>query len=70
MLGLFGIFGRSPDLKALNQERRDAGLQPRTVPETVKRAAGGIPAVAFADTVQLLGFCMIGRDQLFANAQR
>ena len=56
MLGFFNIFGRSPDLKALDQALRDAGVHPRTVPEAVKldgrsapaRGAGGrVPEAAF-----------------------
>ena len=76
MLGFFNIFGRSPDLKALDQALRDAGLHPRTVPEAVKltairllreRTGGGIPEAAFEDAGQLLGFCILGSDQFIAS---
>ena len=76
MLGFFNIFGRSPDLKALDQALRDAGLHPRTLPEAVKltavrllreRAGGSVPEAAFEDTTQLLGFCILGRNQFIAS---
>lgn len=76
MFGLFNMFGRSPDLKALDQVLRDAGLHPGTVPEAVKltairllreSVASSIPEAAFKDTGQLLGFCMLGRDQFIAS---
>lgn len=53
---------------------RNASLHPRTVPEAVKltavrllreSAAGSIPEAE--DTAQLLGFCMLGRDQFIAS---
>ena len=75
MLG-FNIFGRSPDLKALDQSLRNAGVHPRTVPGAVKLTAvrllrdsadGSIPEVAFEDAGQLLGFCMLGSDQFIAS---
>ena len=36
MLGSFGIFGRSHDLKRLDQELLGVALHPRLVPEAVK----------------------------------
>lgn len=78
MLGLFNIFGRSDDLKALDQELREAGLHPRIVPEAVKltivrllrdEAGRGarISDAAFAGAAQLLGYCMLGPDQFVAS---
>ena len=76
MLGFFNIFGRSPDLKALDQAPRDAGVHPRTVPAAVKlaavrllreRASGSIPDAAFGDAGHLLGFCMLGSGQFIAS---
>lgn len=78
MLGLFNLFGRSDDLKALDQALREAGVHPRTVPEAVKlttirllrdaRGAGGrIPDAACAEAAQLLGYCILGPDQFVAS---
>jgi len=78
MLGLFNLFGRSDDLKALDQALREAGVHPQTVPEAVKltavrllKAAPGagarIPDTAYAEAAQLLGYCMLGREQFVAS---
>ena len=78
MLGLFNLFGRSDDLKALDQALREAGVHPRTVPEAVKlttvrllketRGAGArIPDAAYAEAAQLLGYCMLGPNQFVAS---
>lgn len=77
MLGLFQLFGRSPELKALDNALRNAGLHPRTVPDAVKLTAirllreahpgASIPEAAFEDAAQLLGFCMLGKDQFIAS---
>lgn len=78
MLGLFNLFGRSRELVALDRELREAGLHPRTVPEAVKltvlrllkeRAGTGprTPDHAFDDAAQLLGYCMLGRNQFIAS---
>ena len=77
MLGLFNLFGRSPDLKALDRALRNAGLHPRAVPEAVKltavrllraaSAGAGISDAAFEDAGQLLGFCVLGENQFIAS---
>src|SRR6056297_728075 len=78
MLGLFNLFGRSRELVALDRELREAGLHPRTVPEAVKltvlrlvkeRGSTGprTPDHAFHDAAQLLGYCMLGRNQFIAS---
>lgn len=78
MLGLFNIFGRSDDLKALDLELREAGLHPRIVPEAVKltivrllkdQAGPGarIADAGFCDAAMLLGYCMLGPDQFTAS---
>ena len=78
MLGLFHFFGRSPDLKALDRALGEAGLHPRSVPEAVKlttvrllkedASVGARPSeAAYHDAAQLLGFCMLGRDQFIAS---
>lgn len=78
MLGLFNLFGRSDDLKALDQALRDAGVHPRTVPEAVKLtavrllkeaqgAATRIPDAAHAEAAQLLCYCILGPEQFVAS---
>jgi hypothetical protein len=78
MLGLFNLFGRSDDLKALDQALREAGVHPRTVPEAVKLttvrllkeapgAGARIPDAAYAEAAQLLGYCMLGPEQFVAS---
>ena len=77
MLGLFRFFGRSAELVALDQGLRGVGLHPRAVPEAVKLTAvrilkhvapgGRISDAACEDAAQLLGFCMLGRNQFIAS---
>ena len=77
MFGLFNLFGRAPELKALDDALREAGLHPQTVPEAVKlttvrllkeaNAGASLSGAAYADAAQLLGFCMLGRDQFIAS---
>ena len=77
MFGLFQLFGRSPDLKALDRALREAGLHPRTVPEAVKITAvrllkeasvgAPLPEAAFDDAAELLGYCVLGHDQFVAS---
>jgi hypothetical protein len=76
MIGFFGIFGRSSELRRLDQALREVDLHPRTVPEAVKlttlkllkEAHGEKPEPpAFAAAAELLGYCMLG-PQGFAEA--
>jgi hypothetical protein len=78
MFGLFQLFGRSRELKALDHALRDAGLHPRTVPEAVKitavrllnqesSAGAGLAEAEYNDAAQLLGYCMLGHDQFVAS---
>ena len=71
MLGLFGIFGRSLDLKRLDQALLGVGLHPRLVPEAVKLTtlkllgevgAGRDPA-SYAAAAELLGYCILGAQE-------
>ena len=71
MLGLFGIFGRSHDLKRLDQALLRVGLHPRLVPEAVKLTtlkllgevgAGRDPA-SYAAAAELLGYCILGSQE-------
>ena len=69
MLGLFGIFGRSTELRRLDEALRGVGLHPRRVPEAVKlttlkllkEAHGASPDPrAVAAAAALLGYCLPG----------
>ena len=68
MLGLFGIFGRSHDLKRLDQALLGVGLHPRLVPEAVKlttikllgEAGVGSDSASSAAAAELLGYCVLG----------
>ena len=76
-LGLFGIFGRSGDLRAFDQALRSVDLHPKLVPEAVKltvcallkdHAPGGEPVPAtYRAAAEIVGYCMIGADP-FASA--
>ena len=76
-LGLFGIFGRSADLRQLDQALRSVDLHPRLVPEAVKltavallkdHAIGPEPAPqSYRAAAELLAYCIIGAEA-FAGA--
>ena len=76
-LGLFGVFGRSEDLKQLDSALRSVDLHPRMVPEAVKlavvrlmqdHAIRAFPAPqAYRAAAEILGYCMIGAEG-FAGA--
>lgn len=76
-LGLFGIFGRSADLRQLDQALRSVDVHPRLVPEAVKltavallkdHAVGPEPAPqAYRAAAEVLAYCMIGAEA-FAGA--
>ena len=69
-LGLFGIFGRSPELRQLDQTFRSLDVHPRLVPEAVKltivslledHATGGKPAPqAYRAAAEIVGYCIMG----------
>jgi hypothetical protein len=69
-LGLFGIFGRSPKLRQLDQAFRALDLHPRLVPEAVKltivslledHAVNGEPTLqAYRNAAEIVGYCMLG----------
>jgi hypothetical protein len=70
-LGLFGVFGRSEDLRALDQALRPAGLHPALVPDAVKLTVlnllkdtrGEDPsALDYGETATLLAYCALGRE--------
>jgi hypothetical protein len=70
-IGLFGIFGRSSDLRQVDQALRSLDIHPRLVPEAVKLTiasllkedAGGEPAPrAYRTAAEVVGYCMIGPE--------
>ncbi len=78
MLGLFGIFGRSERLQALDQALRVFDVHPRTVPEALKLAtikllqkasgASSKPSDAdYSNAAELLGYAILGPDQFVAS---
>ncbi len=68
MLGFFGIFGRSHELRRLDQALRGVGLHPLLLPEAVKLTtlkllgeAGANPDPRpYAAAAELLGYCVLG----------
>lgn len=74
-LGMFGVFGRSADLRALDQALRAAGLHPSLVPDAVKLTvlnvlkdgkSEDLAAQDHRETAALLGYCAIGREAFAA----
>ena len=71
-LGLFGIFGRSADLRQCDQALRSVDLHPRVVPEAIKltmvnllkdHAIGDEPAPqSYRAAAEIVGYCMIGAN--------
>lgn len=75
-IGFFGIFGRSPELRAFDQALRAVDLHPKLVPEAVKltavrllmEQAGGDPSDrSQREAAELIAYCMLGADA-FAGA--
>lgn len=72
-----GIFGRSHDLRQLDQALRSVDVHPALVPEAVKltavnllkdHAVNGDPAQqAYRAAAEIVGYCMIGAEA-FAGA--
>ncbi|MBZ9865807.1 hypothetical protein LB515_10500 [Mesorhizobium sp. CA15] len=69
-LGFLGMFGRSGDLRQLDDALRAADLHPALVPEGVKLTIVNLmndrwpdepPADAYASVAQLCGYCVAGR---------
>jgi hypothetical protein len=74
-LGMFGVFGRSGDLRALDRALLAAGLHPDLVPDAVrltvlnvlKDAKGEDPAPAdYLEPAALLCYCALGREAFAA----
>jgi hypothetical protein len=76
-LGLFGIFGRSSDLRQLDTALRTVDLHPKLVPEAVKLTVCALlkdqvggeepPPHAYRPVAEILAYCMVGPDA-FAGA--
>ena len=68
MFGLFGIFGRSQELRRLDKALLGVGLHPRLVPEAVKlttlkllgEAGAGTDLASCEAAAELLGYCVLG----------
>jgi len=69
-IGFFGIFGRSEDMRRLDEALRQAGLHPGHLPEGAKLAAVTLmsrdmqepPAAAYPPVGELMAFCVLGED--------
>ena len=68
MLGFFGMFGRSHELRRLDQALLGVDLNPRLVPEAVKlttlkllrEAGAGRDPDSYVAAAELLGYCVLG----------
>lgn len=75
-LGLFGIFGRSSELREFDRALRSVDLHPNLVPEAVKltavkllkeQATGFDPVPqSYRAAAEIVGYCMIGADAFAA----
>jgi hypothetical protein len=74
-LGLFGVFGRSEDLRSLDQAFRVTNLHPSLVPDAVKLtllnvlkdAKGEDPKPEdYREAAALVSYCALGRDAFAA----
>jgi hypothetical protein len=76
-LGLFGIFGRSHELREFDKALRSVDLHPNLVPEAVKLTAVKLlkeqargrelePQI-YRSAAEILGYCMVGAEA-FAGA--
>lgn len=75
-LGFLGLFGRSPDLRRLDDAFRAVDVHPRLVPEAVKltmvslikeHAGPTAPAEVYASAAEIVGYAMVGANG-FAGA--
>ena len=76
-IGLFGIFGRSSDLRQFDQALRSVDLHPKLVPEAVKLTVCALlkeqangddpPPHSYRPAAEIIAYCMIGPDA-FAGA--
>jgi hypothetical protein len=76
-IGLFGVFGRSAELRELDKALRAVDLHPNLVPEAVKLATvkllrehaldGEVAPDSYRAAAEIVAYCMIGGDA-FAHA--
>ncbi len=72
MFGFLGIFGRSRELRQLDQAVRAVGLHPRLVPDAVQLttvkllAEAGTGQRAYDAAAEMLAYCMLG-PEVFAG---
>ena len=76
-LGLFGLFGRSLELREFDKALRSVDLHPNLVPEAVKltavsllreHATDGEPTPnSYSASAEIIAYCMLGGDA-FAHA--
>jgi hypothetical protein len=76
-IGFMGIFGRSSDLRRLDQELRAVDLHPKMVPEAIKLTVCALlkdaaanddpPPQAYSHAAEILAYCMVGAEG-FAGA--
>ena len=69
MLGLFSRFGRSRDLRLLDEAMRTTGMAPVLIPDAVKftvlkllKRTQGVTPETCAQAAALLGYCTFGPD--------
>jgi hypothetical protein len=75
-LGLFGIFGRSKELREFDKALRSVDLHPNLVPEAVKLTAvslikeegGGIKpeTQSYRAAAEIVAYCMVGAESFGA----
>jgi hypothetical protein len=71
-IGFMGVFGRSSDLRTLDQALRSVDLHPKMVPEAVKLTACALlkdqadsndpPPQAYRPAAEIVAYCMIGAE--------
>ncbi|WP_372423035.1 hypothetical protein [Salinarimonas chemoclinalis] len=76
-IGLFGRFGRSEDLRRLDEALRRCDVHPAIVREPIKLAAVSLmkdevdgaepPPLAYAPAAEILAYCLVGPD-IFVHA--
>jgi hypothetical protein len=76
-IGFMGMFGRSSDLRQLDQALRSLDLHPKLVPEAVKLTVCALlkdeadsdhpPAHAYRPAAEIVAYCMVG-PEAFAGA--
>lgn len=75
-LGMFGIFGRSAELRELDKALRAVDLHPNLVPEAIKltvvklmREPDGAdpPLSAYREAAAMVAYCMVGAEAFAAG---